>query len=390
MSRRDPLAYILGVGQMPARPRYPDITYAELLAEVTGRALADAGLEPSALDGIVLSSAPDLLLGFNEPHYLALAGLPRTARFLGRVNTAAGSGIGAFRLACAHVASGRAKRVLVVAADLGAQTLDHQKLIWTGLDALRERHAPMNGISLFAFMASLYMHLYKVPETDLSLVTLKNRLNGANNEFAQLRSAITMEEIAASPLVAWPIRGAHVGPAGGGAAAIVIARAREGRDDIAVRGLGSCAAVYSIGDRVSRDAPSFGYAPEMTKAARLAYDMAGIENPEAEIEAAEVYASYPIGEIVSVEALGLCATGTATRHLREGRFDRDGVVPVNASGGATCGNPLSTTALARVAELARQLRGERRVRSGSVPSAGVANGFGGVTQLHDVVVLGCS
>jgi acetyl-CoA acetyltransferase len=191
-------------------------------------------------------------------------------------------------------------KVLVVSADLGAQTRDHAKLIWTGLDALRERHVPMNGITLFAFMSSVYMSLYGASEDELSLVTVKNRQNGVDNEFAQLRSEITLEDIAASAMIAWPIRAAHVGPPGGGAAAVIVGRAvgNPGARDISVVGLGSCAAAYSIGSRVSRDDPTFGYAPEMTKAAAAAYAMAGIGNPETAVEAAELYTSYPISELI--------------------------------------------------------------------------------------------
>jgi acetyl-CoA C-acetyltransferase len=389
-SKESGIARITGVGQMPSMPRYADLTYAELISRVAALAIEDAGLEPAAIDGVVLSSAPDLLLGFNEPQFLAALGLPEQAELLARVNTAAGSGLSAVRLALTHVAAGRCKRVLVVAADVGRQAKDHHKLIWTGLDALRERHVPMNGVSLFAFMSTLYMSMFKTSERDLALVTLKNRANGALNPFAQLRSSISIEEILSSTVVAWPIRAAQIGPAGGGAAAVVVeARAaRRGGRDVAMLGAGSCAAPYSIGNRVAREAPTFAYAAEMTAAARSAYAMAGIDDPARSIAAAEIYASYPIGEIIGIEALGLCERGSAPQKMQEGRFAREGSVPVNLSGGATCGNPLSSTALLRVVEMVRQLRGEAAGAAGNPPSTGVVNGFGGVSQLHEVIVLG--
>ncbi|MGE0500792.1 MAG: thiolase family protein [Rhizobiaceae bacterium] len=379
----DPLGWITGIGQLPSAPRYVDFTYPELLSTVAADAIADAGFEEADVDGVVLSAAPDLLLGVNDPQNLAALGLP-AAPLLARVNTAAGSGLSAVRLACAHVAARHCRNVLVAAADIGAQTTDHNRLIWTGLDALRERHVPMNGVSLFAFMSALYMQLFDATEAGLAAVTVKNRRNGVANRFAQLRSEVTLEDVLVSPLVAWPIRRAQIGPAGGGAAALVISAepGRNGRQ-VAVAGCASRAAAYSIGDRVARDDPSFGYASEMSDAARTAYDMAGVT--PSSIDAAEVYASYPVGELISIEALGLCERGTGWRLLGSGRFDRAGSTPVNLSGGATCGNPLSTTALNRVVEMTRQIRGE--TVTGRPPALGVVNGFGGVSQLHEVMVL---
>ena len=90
--------------------------------------------------------------------YLAAYGFKCPDLFLGRVHTAAGSGLSAFRLACAYACGTVRKPVLVVAADLGSQATDHPKVIWQTLDPLREHHVPMNGVSLFAFMASSYLH----------------------------------------------------------------------------------------------------------------------------------------------------------------------------------------------------------------------------------------
>lgn len=389
-SPQSPFASVLGIGQLPSKARYDDVTYPELVAMVCRQALDDSGLGENDLGGIVLGLAPDLLLGSVEGQYLAAYGFHNPDLFLGRVHTAAGTGLSAFRLGCAYACGTIRRPVLVVAADLGSQTTDHAKVIWQMLDPLRERHVPMNGVSLFAFMASAYMQAHGVTERQLAMVTVKNRANGALNPYAQLRTPVSLEEVLASPLVAWPIRKLQIGPAGGGAAAVVVAppdfpRARQ---SVSVLGLGACAGVYSIGDRVARAEPDLIRAPALTKAASRAYRMAGITRPEEGISVAEVYASYPVIELASLEALGLAPAGGAAAALETGRFDRDGPLPVNASGGATCGNPLSATALLRVVELVRLLRAGVGRAGARPPMVGLAAGFGGASQLHEVAILG--
>ena len=385
-----PFAKILGIGQLPSKARYRDVSYAELVAQVCRDALDDSALEEDDLGGIVLGIAPDLLLGSVEGQYLAAYGFKNPNLFLGRVHTAAGTGLSAFRLGCAYASGTIRKPILVVAADLGSQATDHAKVIWQMLDPLRERHVPMNGVSLFAFMASSYMHAYGASERQLAMVTVKNRANGALNPFAQLRDPVTLEQVLASAPVAWPIRQLQVGPAGGGAAAVVVAPPdfAHSQQTVSVLGMGACAGVYSIGDRVARGDPDLIRAPALTKAARRAYGMAGIAAPAMTIAIAEVYSSYPVIELVSLEALGLAPPGGAATAMEAGQFNRNGSLPVNSSGGATCGNPLSATALLRVVELVRQLRAGDGRDGGRVPRVALAAGFGGASQLHEVAVLG--
>ena len=69
----------------------------------------------SDIDGNLQSANNDL--GIDRPR-MGARRPSRVNRFLRRVHIAAGSGAGAFRLACAYVAARRKRRVLVVAADL--------------------------------------------------------------------------------------------------------------------------------------------------------------------------------------------------------------------------------------------------------------------------------
>ena len=282
------------------------------------------------------------------------------------------------------------KPVLVVAADLGSPATDDAKVIWQMLDPLRERHVPMNGVSLFAFMASSYMHTYGATERQLAMVTVKNRAKGAHNPFEQLREPVTLEQVLASAPGCLADPQFADWPRGGGAAAVVVAPTGfpQRQNSVAVRGLGACAGVDSIGDRGARGGADLFRASALTRAAGRAYRMAGIEAPDQAIDVAEVYSSYPAIELVSLEALGLAFFGGAAAAMQSGRLDHDGPLPVNFSGGATCGNPLSATALLRVVELVHLLRVGAGGAIGRAFRTGLAAGFGGASQLHEVAILG--
>jgi acetyl-CoA C-acetyltransferase len=389
--RGEAIAHILGVAQLPMRTRLPQYTYADLLGRVAQAALADAELAGGDVDGLILAMAPTTTLGIDEPHFWALTGLPGGHRFLGRVHTLASSGLVAFRLACSYVAAKRAKRVLVVAADLADEAPDLIGAITALADPFAPRHYPQSAITAHAFQAAAYMARNHLDERDMAHVIVKNRANGVDNEVAQLREAVTIEEVLASPVLSWPIKRLEASPRSSGAAAVVVGPAdtRGPHRAVAATGFGSFA---NHGHSGARMAPgideSYFDAADLAAAAQRAYRMAGIDNPPAQLDLAEVYASFGIIELLSIEGLGLTRGRNAARMIGDGHFRRGSVLAVNASGGATCGTPISATGLIRIIECALQLRGEAGARQlAKTPHRAVAAAIGGLFQLHDIAVL---
>jgi acetyl-CoA acetyltransferase len=98
------------------------------------------------------------------------------------------------------------------------------------------------------------------------------------------------------------------------------------------------------------------------------------------------------GEIVQLEALGLCAPGRGGWEAEHGETALGGRIPVNVSGGLVSkGHPLGATGLGQIFELVTQLRGTAGARQ--VPRARVAiaensGGFYGVEDgLSAVTIL---
>jgi acetyl-CoA C-acetyltransferase len=391
MTAGTPLASVLGVAQLPMRTRQPQFTYADLLGRVAHRALADAEVDAADVDGLILAMAPTATLGIDEPQSWALAGLPGAPHFLGRVHTLASSGLVAFRLACAHVAAGRAKRVLVVAADLADESPDLIGAIGTFSNPFAPRVYPGSAATAHAFQMTAYMARHGLGERDMAHVIVKNRANGVDNEYAQIRQAITLDEVMAAPVLSWPIKRADASPRTSGAAAVLVGRAgtQGPHPAVSATGFGSFAGHGHMGDRmVPGIDDSYLTGTDMAEAARRAYAAAGVRDPATEIDLAEVYVSFGILEILAIEALGLANGGVAATMIGDGHFHRDARIPVNPSGGATCGTPISGTGLVRVIEAVRQLRGEAGpCQVARTPHRAAVAAIGGLFQLHDVGIL---
>src|SRR6185437_3157409 len=111
-------------------------------------------------------------------------------------------------------------------------------------------------------------------------------------------------------------------------------------------------------------------------------------DPTRQVGMAEVYVSFGILELLSIEALGLADGGVAGTMMRDGHFRRSSALPVNPSGGATCGSPISITGLIRVIEAVLQLSGRAGAHQIETHAPnGVVSAIGGSFQLHEVGVL---
>jgi len=127
---------------------------------------------------------------------------------------------------------------------------------------------------------------------------------------------------------------------------------------------------------------------ELAMAAATAYRRAGITDPLNQIDVAEIYAPFTCTELAAVEALGFCPKGMGGRMGEQGMFDIRGPMPVNPSGGVLSANPISATALARIAEAALQVMGDAGEHQVPGVHRAVATGIGGTLQFHTCMVLG--
>jgi acetyl-CoA acetyltransferase len=93
------------------------------------------------------------------------------------------------------------------------------------------------------------------------------------------------------------------------------------------------------------------------EASKKVFDMTGL-GPE-DIDVVELHDCFTVNELITYEALGLTAEGTAEKFIADGDNTYGGKVVTNPSGGLLSkGHPLGATGLAQCAELVWQLRGQ--------------------------------
>jgi len=180
-----------------------------------------------------------------------------------------------------------------------------------------------------------------------------------------------------------------------GACALVIAagdRLPAGSSVAWVHGAASYSDSYAMGDRFDRPEGTLVDLVTLRRAANVAYRQAGIVDPAKEIDVVEIHAPFSSAEVMAYPPLGLCAPedGPAYVDRLVGTDDEAGRGDgpfVNPSGGPMAANPVSATAMIRIAECALQVRGAAGDRQVEGARRAVATGQGGATQFSSACVL---
>jgi len=301
-------------------------------------------------------------------------------------NCSAVEGDGTFgaAYALARSLSGDYKTTLVTAHSKGSESIS-SIITNAAFDPIYERGLGMDMISACAMQARAYMHATGTTPEQLALVSCKNHKNAKDNPYAQLPMDITVKDVLSSEMIADPLHKLDCSPVSDGCCAIIIANAdfvkKIKAKPVWIKGVAFCSDAYFMGDR------DLSKAKALEEAAKKAYSMAGITNPQNEINVAEIYDAFTYQELMWIEGLGLAEYGKAGLMLEKGIFNRDGKLPVNPSGGLLSGHPVIAAGLYRIAEVVLQLRGEAGGRQVNA-KRGVAHGVNGLCgQSHCVWVL---
>jgi acetyl-CoA acetyltransferase len=122
------------------------------------------------------------------------------------------------------------------------------------------------------------------------------------------------------------------------------------------------------------------------RSAERAFGMAGVKPDD--IDVLQVYDSFTITVLLTLEALGFCAKGEGGSFVEGGRLRLDGALPTNTDGGGLSSNHPGMRGLFLIIEAARQLRGEATGRQVSGASLAAVNGTGGWFSSTGTLVLG--
>jgi acetyl-CoA C-acetyltransferase len=360
----------------------------ELSWQASKMALDSCELTIDDVDMVTLGTAPDAFDGVHmKGEYLAdgagAIGKPYMRHYVG-----GGTGVFSPIHGWYHVASGMADICLVVAEEKMSSCHPHpQGAFLTIFDHTTEQPLMPTLIWIFALEMHRYMQTYGITKADIAQVSVKNKRNAMDHPSAQIPQDITVQDVLDSETLCWPVNRLDISPASDGAAAIILASERVARrltdKPVWIDGIG-----HSI-DTAYWATRDLCYPRYVEAAARMAYEMAGITEPDKEIHIAEPYDPFDYKELHHMEGLMLCPRGKAAQLTADGVTARDGNMPICPSGGALgVGNPIAATGLMKIIEIFLQLRGEagKRQVPGN-PRCGLAQAWGDLMQMGTVVVM---
>jgi acetyl-CoA C-acetyltransferase len=384
MSHSPVRAAIVATGQTDHGRRF-DASLAEIAREAIDRCLDSRGLTLDDIDAVIAGNM-EMFEGIYLVDQLYVGALGALGKPLYKLNT--GGTVGAsVALACYHmVASGRHRRVLGVGFQKQSEG-STQSAITTVGDPIWERAVMAGAIGNFASMASTYIAESGVTPEQAAKVAVKARRNACLNPHAHLQMAdVTVEDVLASEMLAYPIHRLDMCPASDGACAIVMA-AEDLAGDLANRPAWVHAVATAHDQQYMGDSPKrLAVMRSLQAASKKAYALAGIEDPLRDFDVAEVYEPATYAELAMCENLGFCPMGGGGRLIDEGVILIDGALPVNPSGGVLSTNPVGATAMIRVAEAAMQVMGEAGAHQIPDVSRALATGYGG-NAWTDVMIL---
>ncbi|MBK6746997.1 thiolase family protein [Ottowia sp.] len=242
-------------------------------------------------------------------------------------------------------------------------------------------------MDIYSAQARFHMKMFGTTVEQIAHVAAKNHWHSQWNPFAQYRHPMTVEEVLADKMIAWPITRSMCAPMTDGACALVVASddfvRKQGLASraVRVRGMG----VSSSSDRAAKDVSH-----HLTRVAAFrAYDMAGVGPTD--ISLAELHDASAIAEILHMENCGFCEYGQGGPMVASGVTRLGGKLPINVSGGLhSKGHPIGATGAIQVHDLVRQLRGEageNQVQGAKLGMAENGGGFHGLEEAACVVTI---
>lgn len=344
---------------------FPDRRVESLAWAAIAEAIADAEIRPDDIEAIIFGSV------FGPPGVATRVqrGLGMRAVPVWTIENACASGTTAYHEAVQAVRQGRFECVLVVGVEQ-MSTLFTGAIVPEATDPEGATGLPLPG--LYALTAARYMDEHGLTPEQLAAVAVKNKTNGMDNPRAHLRGEVpTIESVLASRPIADPLTLLQCCPTTDGSGAVVVGSGRRNSRDVLVES----SALVSGRPWDQRSDEVWGFAC-VRRAAEQALAQAGRKITEMDV--LEVHDAFTIGEITTLEALGMTEVGRGGELAASGYTQRDGRQPVNPSGGLLArGHPLGATGTAQLAEIVWQLRGDAGPRQVDRHRVGMVETMGG-------------
>jgi acetyl-CoA C-acetyltransferase len=378
---RDRVA-VVGVGCCQFGENW-DQSPSDMIVDAAYEAYQDAGIEDPQrqIDAVFTGS----LYSQKGPHECSDA--LKLWKPVTMVSNYCATGTDAFRCGVMSIAAGVYETVLVVGYDKPKD----RGVSGPSVMMNQVRDLPQTPAGWFALCAATYFEKYGAGREDLARIAVKNHHNGTLAPKSFLKREITVKDVLEARIISWPFGLYDTAAQTDGAAAAVLTRADRARqfraDPVLVK-----AVTVQAGPNPQKDPSNDFLSWKPTAwAARDAYRQAGVADPRAEIDVAQLHDCFTLTELLSYEDLGFCEKGAAKEHIAAGVFELSGELPVNTDGGLKAfGHPTGATGVRMIYENVLQLQGRAGARQVKDPELALSHNIGGHPTACGIAILGRS
>jgi len=356
-----------------------DATVLELQAEAAEEALAEAGIEKNEVDGLFCSGRWGRTPQLEVAEYLGIN--PAYSD-----GTSVGGASFEFHLghAAAAIKAGLCEVALILYGSTQRSGKERSLAASQNLALQYESFAGLpNPVGAYALAASRHMAVHGTTRKDLAEVAVAARKWAQLNPKAFKRDPLTIDEVLAAQPVAEPLHRLDCClVTDGGGAVVVVSPERAKR--LAKR------PVWLLGHGESHSHMLISQMPDLLStpardAGERAFAMAGLARKD--IDVLQIYDSFTITVLLTLESLGFCRPGESAAYVSGGRIAPGGEVALNTSGGGLSYCHPGMFGIFLIIEAVRQLRGECGPRQVRKHDTALISGTGGVFCSNATCIL---
>ncbi len=360
----------------------PNSTVMTLQAEAMVAALAETGLDKSDVDAVFSSGNWGRLPQLQVCEYLGI-------RPTYSDNTSVGGASFEFHLghAAAAIQAGLCK-VAVILYGSTQRSRRERRIFETHADLGYQYEAPYGlpvPVGAYALAASRHIAQYGTTTSEqMAELAVSTRAWAQMNPVAYRREPLTVEEVFTSDMIASPLRRLDCCLVTDGGGCVVVVNPEIAKTL-------PKAPVWLLGQGEAHSHAQISEMPDLTvtpaaEAGKRAFAMAGVTYSN--LDVVEIYDSFTITVLLTLESLGFCKPGESGPFVSGGRTAPGGEFPLNTMGGGLSYCHPGQYGIFLLIEAVRQLRGECGDRQVVDATLALVSGTGGVLSSNSTCILG--
>ena len=339
---------VVGAAETTQLGKIPDLSQIQLHADAALNAMADAGLCAKDIDGIATAGSRPTDLA----HYLGI-----TPTWVDGTAVGGCSFMLHVRHAVAALTTGQCSTVLITHGEsgrsgVGREGFAHAPASLSG--QFEMPFGPMGPPTLFTLPVLRYMKDYGMSHEQLAMVAVVQRQWASMNPRASFQDPITVDDVLASKMIAYPFHLLECCLVTDGGGALILTRAERANDF-------HQPPVYIQGTGESVETPMISQMQDLTSSRAFAVAgpaaMADAKISHDDVDHLMVYDAFAHLPIYGLEDLGFCKRGEAPDFIWEQNTAPGGSLPMNTNGGGLSYMHSGMYGMYAMQESVRQVRG---------------------------------